>query len=383
MNKKEIKKIIAVILIICICVSFCGCWDYVGLNQIGIVLGVAIDKNDDSYKLTLEIIDLKKSSKDAGVKPQYIECEGSTLIEAVRNSKSRSATKMFWGQIAILIISEQVAKEEYLLDILNLFIRDAEPRETIHLLISKEKTAKDLLKAKGLTNPLNSLEIVEIIRRDHEVTSKTGDIQLYQAFGILLMQGKEAVLPAFHVIKNDDETTSESDGVAVFKKGKMIGYLSPEDTFFYLYVVNEIKGGIFSVKLDKDKENKTAFEINGSKTKMDYEYDEKKDKFKIVLEIETNVFIAESSLMQEPYNEKEIEKIQKEVGEYLKQNIAYVIKKVQTEYDCDIFGFGNLIYRKKPKLWDKVSKDWDKYFKEIEVEIKANVQIKNTAFVTK
>lgn len=383
MKKIKAKKIIAVILIICICASFSGCWDYVSLNEIGIVTGVAIDKEGDNYKLTLEAVDLVKSNKQTGMKPLYVECEGKTIIEAVRNSKSISASKMFWGHIHILIISEQIAKEEGVSGCLALFLRDAEPRETINVIISQEKTAKDLIVAQGLTTALNALELREIVTEDHEVTSKTGDVQLYQAVDVLNIPGRELVLPAFRIIKNDNFYTAQSNGVYIFKEDKLIGYLSPEDTFFYLFVINEVNGGIFSMQLKEDKEDMTSFEINGSKTKMDYEYDEDKDKFKINIEIETDVFLAERSLMQETYNQKEIEKIQKEAGKYLEESIKSVIKKVQTEYDSDIFGFGNLIYRKNPKLWNKVSKDWDRYFKELDVEIKANVQIKNTAFLTK
>lgn len=383
MNKNKIKKIIAVIIIICICMSFYGCWDYTSLNEIGIVTGVAIDKEEDNYKLTLEVVDLLKSNKQTGIKPLYVECEGTTIMEAVRNSKSISATKMFWGQIAVLILSEQMAKEEGILKCLELFLRDAEPRETINIIISQEKTAKDLIMAQGLTTSLNALELSDIVAEDHKVTSKTGDVQFYQAMDVLNKPGRELVLPAFHIIKNDDFFTAQSNGVVIFDEDMLIGYLSPEDTFFYLFVINEIQGGVFSTQLEEDKEDRTVFEINGSKTKMDYEYDEEKDKFKIIVEIDTNVFIAERSLMKEPYNQKKIEEIQKEAGEYLKINIESVIKKVQIEYDSDIFAFGNLIYRKKSKLWDKVSDDWDRYFKEIEVEIKANVHIKNTASLTK
>lgn len=382
MKKNKVKKIITVILIICICISFSSCWDYVGLNEIGITTGVAIDKEGDKYKLTLEVVDLVKSNKEKGTTPLYVECEGKTVLEAVRNSKSISATKMFWGHIAVIIISEQIAQEEGILKCLEIFQRDAEPRETINIIISQEKTAKDLIMAQGLTTALNALELRDIVAEDHSVTSKTGDVQFYQAIDVLNKQGRELVLPAFRIIKNDDFSTGQSNGVALFNQDKLIGYLSPEDTFFYLFVINEIKGGVFSVQLEEDKEDSTVFEINGSKTKMDYEYDEEKDKFKIIIEIDTNVFIAQRRSMQDTYNQKEIEKIQKEAGEYLEENIKSVIKKVQTEYDSDIFAFGNLIYRKNPKLWDKVSDNWGKYFKETEVEIKSNIHIKNTAFLT-
>lgn len=380
MNKKTIKKIIVFILIICICSSLCGCWDYVGLNEIAITLGVAVDKEEDNYKLTFEIVDLLESSKDTGIKTTYIEGEGKTVFEAARNAKSRTATKIFFGNQEVLVISEQIAKEEGILKTLDFFMRDAEPRETIHVMISKEKTAKDLLIAKGLTNPASSLEIKEIIRRDHEVTSKTAVIQLYQIYSILYKHGWMLVLPAFHAVKNNDISTPESDGMAVFKEDKLIGYLAPDETFFCLFVINEVNGGLFSVEKQNDLGDRTTYEITGSKTKTDFEYDKEKDKFKITVEIDIETFISQCPRhLENPYDTELINEMKKMADEYLKKNIENVIQKVQTQYNSDIFGFGNTVYRKDNKLWHEVSENWDRYFRELEVEIKPNVHIRNTA----
>jgi len=381
MSRNNAKKIFVLILIIfTVLPMLCGCWNYVGLNEIGIVLGVAIDKENDNYKLTFEIVDLTKSGKETGVVPAYIESEGKTVFEAVRNAKQRLQTKLFFGHISILVISEQIAKYEGVLESFNLFLRDAESRETINLIVSQEKTAKDIITAKGLTNPLNSLEIKEIIKSDHVTTGKTSDVQLYQLYDVLFTHGRQLVLPAFHKVKNGDIETAESHGVALFKKDKLIGYLSPDDTFFYLFVIDELRGGLFSVPLDKNSSERTVFEINNAKSKMDFEYDKDKDQFKIILKINADVFLAEeANNMTEPYDRHMISKIRKSAEDYLKENIENVISKVQKKYNADIFGFGNKIYRKNPELWRKAEKDWDRYFKELKVDIKPSINIKNTA----
>lgn len=381
MNKVALKKLMVIITLIIICLPLYGCWDYVGLNEVGIVIGVAVDKdiNTGNYKLTCEIIDLQNSSKEKGTKTTLVETEGVSLFDAVRNAKKRSATKMFFGTMEILIISEQIAKEEGIENSIDLFIRDAEPRETINVLISQEKTAKDLLKVKGITNSILSTEIKTIIKKDHQITSKTGDIEMFQVYEILSDYGWQLTLPAFHAVMNNEQQTVESNGIAIFNGDKLIGYLSPDDTFYYLLATDEVQGGVFAFNYSDN--DTITLEINTTKTKTSYVYDKEKDKFKMTIELAEEVFIGECKLRANDHSSDLVEEIQKKAQEDLSKEIKRVIKEVQTKYISDIFGFGNLIYRKDPDLWDKVSKDWDKYFAEMEIEVKPTIKIVNTGFI--
>jgi spore germination protein KC len=363
------------------CMPLYGCWDYVGLNEIGIAIGLAIDKDTSTnmYKLTYEIIDLQKSSKDQGTQTTLVESEGKTLFEAVRNAKSKSATKMFFGSMEVLIISEQIAKEESIKKCIDLFLRDAEPRETINVVISQEPTAKALLKVKGITNSITSTEIKTIIKKDHKITSKTGDIEMFEVYELLNDSGRQLTLPAFHVTMNNDKQTVESNGIALFNSDKLIGYLSPEETFYFLFITNEVMGGVFV--LEDGDHSMVSLEINKNKTKSSYQYDEKKDNFTVTIEIQMEVFLGEYNICSDELDNYTIEKIQKKADKELSKQIKNIIQKVQMEYISDIFGFGNLVYRKDPKLWAEVSKNWNKYFTEIEIEVKSQIHITNTGFM--
>ena len=66
-----------------------GCWDYISLNELTIVTGIAIDYAEDqkNYHLSFEIIDITQSNKDEGIRTAILESEGSTLFDAVRKAK--------------------------------------------------------------------------------------------------------------------------------------------------------------------------------------------------------------------------------------------------------------------------------------------------------
>ena len=76
---------------------------------------------------------------------------------------------------------------------------------------------------------------------------------------------------------------------------------------------------------------------------------------------------------------KEINKIEKAWSSSLKKDLTKVIKKVQSKWQADIFGFGNLIYKNNPKTWKKQEKNWNsKYFPNLNIKVKTDLKIDAT-----
>lgn len=372
------RKFLCTILLILLSLCLSGCWNYVGLNEIVIVTGIAVDKNDETkqYHLTFEIIDLMESSNQEGIKTKIIESDGKTIFDAVRNCKKKISSKLYFGDTQVVVVSETIAKEDGLLVITNFFLKDAEPRETISLVISQESTAKQIIEKKGTSESINSYEIKEILHKDAKVTASTMNTELYEVFNILNAKGVSAVVPSFHITINHGQSAAEANGIALFKKDKMLGYLTAEESKYYLFITNAINGGILTLKTsDKEYEN-VSLEISDSKTKRSYSYDKKK--IKITINISTKVFLAELAGQTKMVTEKEIKKVQKMAEDKIIQNSMDVIKKVQADFNSDIFGFGQIIYNDNPKLWKKLQGDWDELFQTVEVEIKPKIIITNS-----
>ena len=79
------KKILLLPLIF----LMCGCWNYKELNNLAMTTGIAIDKIDNDYHVTLLISNTKKQTNDND-KPQAstaaYEGSGKTMYEAISNA---------------------------------------------------------------------------------------------------------------------------------------------------------------------------------------------------------------------------------------------------------------------------------------------------------
>ena len=368
------------------CTVFClsaffllsGCWDYRGLNEITLVSGVAVDKDPltGRYVVSCETIDLTQSLQEKGPTGKVIASEGSTIFEAVRNAKKRLANKLYFGNAQVLVLSEQVVRENNLGDVIDWFLRDAECRETVHVMISQEKRASDLFRVSGTDQTVAAFELNNIVSKDPEFTSTTLPLEIYKVYNTIQCPGISSILPAFHVTQNEGEEVDELNGIAIFKNERLQGYLSSEDSKYFLFVTNGVKGGILPISSNNDGKNDVSLEIFENKTKPSFTY--KDGKLKITLKVQTTVDLAEAETKINTSDDQTIDKLEKAGAEQLKKRMEAVIKKVQDQYNSDIFGFGKLIYKKNPKLWETLSPGWDTLFPNLEVEITPEIRIINT-----
>ncbi|MDP4153458.1 MAG: Ger(x)C family spore germination protein [Bacillota bacterium] len=374
------RKITAIILVIIMTFSFTGCWSYRGLNELSLVMGIGIDMDDSGefYETTFEIIDLTESSKDKGIKSKIVESSGKTLFDAVRNAKKRLQNRLYFAHAQVIIIGEEVAKRENVLSIIDLFMRDGEPRETIHLAVSKEKTAKDILTSKGVDNKIVSLAVRQIIDEDAKTTSSTSNNVSYKAFNILKDDGKSLMLAALHLAENDKEKVPESDGVAIFDKGKLSGFLSPEQTKYVLFVNNEVKEGSLSFDIDGKGTDDVSFEINKNNTKKSFSYENGKLKFKI--ETNTDVFLDELKSNLSMLDKNEIKSLEQKTSELMAERIKNIVLLAQAS-GSDVFGLGDYIYKHDFKVWRQLEGKWYGLFPTVEVEVKSVIHIRNSSFI--
>ena len=121
----------------------------------------------------------------------------------------------------------------------------------------------------------------------------------------------------------------------------------------------------------KCDENYIVSEINGVKSNIDVDI---KDKVVANINIEADGDIIENTCKIDLTKNKNILKIEKDTEKQIKKMVKEGIVLAK-ENELDIFGIGNLVYKNNPKFYNKIN-DWNKYFKDIEINIKVNIHIK-------
>ncbi|WP_238902428.1 Ger(x)C family spore germination protein [Clostridium sp. YIM B02506] len=378
MAMKINKKTYILLLFIFISTNLSSCWNYREINDMSIVSGVAIDKGgaDGKYEVTVELIDIQQG-KDINMHSKYITLSGDTMFEISRNMISLIGKKLYWSHSKSIIISEDIARDG-ISAILDLYSRDAETRTDAYILVSKENTAKEVLKSKPVTENYTSFELSKLLKNE-DTLSNVPVVDLWDILDTLAQDGLSTWLPTVKINKNNDDNILQVDGSAIFSKDKLIGCIDENSTKNILFAKDKVKGGLLI--LDKESESPVTFEIFKNKTTIKPSVEKGNLQFNIYTD--TTVSLDEIQSDYEFYTEEGKSELENELSDMLQKSIYSSIKRIQSEYGADILGFGAKLYENNPATWNDVKDDWDKTFKTLTISVNSKVNIKNSAVTSK
>ncbi len=356
-----------------------GCWNYRELDTMAIVAGMAFDKSENGtgYHLTAEILDEAGGGGEQGptIKSQIVESDGATMFDAARNALKRSNKKLYYGDCQTVIFGDEVARDG-IAPLLDWFVRDPEPRITIDIYISKAGTAKEIIEKKSLGNPITSFALAKIDENNPKSLSKSIYTKIYQATNMLGGEGISLTLPALDITLNQNEALPEIDGVAVFKKDRLLGYLESEESKYLAFLKDQVIGGLLLINMESAAPD-ISLEILKNNTKITPDLTGGLPKIKI--ETHTQVSLGELLTSTDLITASGLEAVEKRASETMEKNIRELISKVQREYGTDIFGFGSAIYKADPEYWKKIKPQWDRMFSSLDIEISSEINLKTTA----
>ncbi|MEK4291862.1 Ger(x)C family spore germination protein [Paenibacillus sp. FSL R5-0914] len=370
------KRMVPAIVSLIVLMSTVGCWNYIEIEDMSIVAGVAIDKGASDGKLlvTAEIVDTKEGSKSSQAGFKMLSLTGETMFDIVRGMISITGKKLFWSHSKAIILSEEIAREG-VINIIDWYNRDTETRSDVYIFVSKEKTAQEIINLSSLTESIMAYALAQQMRFENSV-STAPVVEIWDFIDKLEASGEYAIAPLIYIHETNKIKNARVSGAAIFSMDKMIGTISGEETKYMLFANNQIKGGVLAVN---DKNGKPAFslEILSNRTKVKPVWVE--GKLQMQINTLTHTGLDEVKVPEEFTNRDSKKVIEKRAGEELQKAILSVIHRVQKDYHADIFGFGELLHEQMPQTWKKIEKDWGKEFSEVEVVVNSEVIIDSSA----
>ncbi len=375
-----VRKILFSLLIFLHPIMFTGCWNYREIDQMAVVAGVAIDKGtNEKFSITLETVEVGMD-KVTEHKSIIATIEGKTIFDAARHEISILGKKVYWSHAKVVIISREIA-EEGIVQVLDWFNRDAETRGDIHILVSKEKTAKEILTTRGLTKEATSLLLDDILTNEKSI-SNAPHVETWKLTNILTKKGVGTIAAAVDLKQVGEEKRPHLMGTAIFKEQKLLGFIDGDETKDMLFVQNELKGGVLAVEDNiNNSDLSVSLEIFKSRTRLEPVI--KSGEIEMNVKVDTTVAIDEISGTQDVIEDDNRKKLEESAEKMLKNRIEKIIKKVQTDYGVDIFGFGAKLRENKPRVWNAIEDNWADTFKTLKVNVETKVHIKNSAMLSK
>ena len=374
-------------IILSFCLLFCitGCSNYQELNDLAIASALGIDKTENGFRVTTQIINTEKNSGsyDSSGQPKFITytAEGTTLNEAFRNIVFESSRKLYPNHAEVIVIGHELA-EAGIYPIFDMFFRNADIRKQSLMIVSIDNTAEEILKVTTPLALINAEKIKSTLEADAKFLGTTDLVTFEKMLANYLSDTKQIMLPAITIInENNIGNTSKNiesteintklllSSLVVFKNDKMIGHLTQEESLAVSFIMGKVNTTIITHKCENN--NHLTIEIIDTNTKTT----NFKNKSKIKLTISASAVLNENTCNLDLESPKTFKDIETSINDQLKNQIYKTIHDVNEKYNTDVYGFLDLIYKNNPKYYNKIKDNW---YNDglVNLEIDASVDVK-------
>lgn len=384
---KSLKTRLPIVIVLIVTLFLLeGCWGKREVEQLAFVMSLGIDqgKEPGTYQITYQIARPKASGGSAA------EIENWTMSMDVRNAPT-SEEKVFQilnkhpfvGSSRVIILGEDLARSgiNEALDSLQRFYQF---RRTIYILLSKGK-AKDILETQLRTKQLPSLSLLGTIQ-GQPGTSSFPVTRLGHYFTILGREAQAPLIPTVKKLKSGEKGIEYSDeggeelqieGSGVFIDGKLIDFLSDEETKGYMWLDNEVQNRF----LETPEEKGISLSVWVLKSSTKFKLNSEEGKMGITFQIKTQVAVNEVKGQQGEKDTKEWNEFVKELEPMIAHAMERECQSAVTkskELHADFIGIGRKLEQKDPKYWEQVKDDWESELNDFPVSFDIQVVIQNT-----
>lgn len=346
------KRVLTIISILLFMISFSGCSLPKQLHEKLLIQGIALDKEDEIYNLTVQIFEIGAGSnpKEENNTINVVTTKGTSVTDAFDSLIAKTGKEPLYSQNLLLVIGEDTAKNG-IYDTIDFFIRHYESRPTIDVFISQGK-AEDILNTK-INDKLFTAKDIADLSTAEDLNSCIMSSDLLTFVGKLKGNISD---PSAAVLLKDDEDQISAKGTALFKGEKLISYLDENESKGALLINKKVKSS--TEVIDVPKLGKVSYNITNSKSKIVVDIVDGLPRFSINIKADANILEIDQS--NNNISENELSELVLEPAKIrIKELAESAIKKTIIDNKSDIFNFGKLLKNKQTSYYRQVENELD------------------------
>lgn len=386
-SQKSLRTRLSIVIVLLMTLLLLeGCMGKRDVEELAFVMGLGIDKGKEpgTFLLTYQIAQPKSSGGSAAELQNWtVSIEVSDVATSTEKIREILNKHPFVGSSRILIVGEDLARSG-INETLDVFQRFYQFRRTIYLLLAKGD-ARDVLETQLRTKQLPALSLLGTMQ-GQPGTSTFPVTRLGHYFTILGRESQTPLIPAVERRKPGEEGIEYSakegeelhiGGSGVFMGGKLLDFLTEEETKGYLWLDNEMKNSF----IETHEENGISLSAWVLKNSTKFKFAPEDGKMGVTFQIKTTVAVNEIKGQQGQKDTKEWSEFVKELEPIIARAIEKECQSAVTksrELKADFIGIGRKLEQKDPEYWKEVKEDWDNQLSNFPVAFDIQVVIQNT-----
>lgn len=338
------------------------------LDELSISQAAGFDLLDDGEMKGFFVFPVFKSEEQGSY--QIVSAKSNTISNIQFLVSEKSPFPVVMGQVLVILISEKLAKEVGMIDLMNYIYRDPIiGSRQVFAIVGGE--VEDLLYTKMNQTNLNIGVYLSDLLAQNMRNGNQPVTNQHIFMNQMMAKGVDAYLP---YIKNTSNSIKVS-GVALFDQEKMVGHIPGEDTFTFKAMIENHKNGIYEFRFNDTK--KTHVVIENIKSHVSYHIKPTENLSKkphITIDIKLKGELKEFMKSKKIDTPSILQHVEKEVEKRVAQQGKDLVQSFKKQ-KIDPLGLG-LRYRSKDKAM--TPEKWQKLYPDADVQVNCHMNIVQT-----
>lgn len=349
-----------------------GCVETNILDRVGLVTLVGYDVGKEERMATTSAV--REVNPEFQSNVEVVTTENSTSKGNRVKTNRKLSKKVVVGQMRVVLFGEELAKDD-IHRYIDAHLENPTVSNSLYMAVAEGEVAP-LLEYEYQNIDDIGQHIFRLLEQNIEQENMISST-LHEVGRDLYSEGEDIFMP---IIKKEEELV-ELSGIAIFKNGKMVSSIRPEDTFYVKLIGGNYKSGTFETILTKEEIPDDLMKNKPDEIPIAFDALTSEKELKLINkntpEFDLNITIK--TRLTEIYPDvnigdpKTVKKLEEAISKNLSREISRVIAYCQS-VESDIFAFGDK-YRSSVRNSKLTKEKWHELYKNMKVNVKVDLTI--------
>jgi spore germination protein KC len=362
-----------------------GCWSRIEVNDLGVVLGMAIDQGERSpVRLTLFLARSggestgQRPSAGAGSQIWVVAREAENLSDAMREIAMASARRISLHHVRVVLASEAYARQG-LEDLLDFLARNPQTRLTIRPMIVLGH-AQDVFETEPQLETVQTENLVKVIE------AKGGLVQSMKNFMVARVSSTQSGwMHMVHVIERPARQPGappravEMAGAALFYGDRVVETLDRKEAQALAWLLKNPRDSVVSAPCPGKEEESFSVRVERAKTTITPKVVGGKVSFTVLAK-------GQVDMMRVPCGERPADPtVRSRLERAVENNVAARLRDLVTKMQAkrtDPAGFGKWLQLRQPAYFKQREKEWPRIWAQSAVTVTVDLNLRHTGMLT-
>lgn len=365
-------------------VTLSGCWSRVELNDLGVVLGMAVDVGEkEAVRLTL-FVPRPLPPQGGGGGPHQagwvVAREAETISDALALIRLTSARRLVFYHLRVMLVGEEYARTVGVGDLLDSLATNVEIRQTVRPFVveGRAQTVFETLPQLRTMQPNNLVGILQAFggvewRLKNILVARASPTQTIWMHAL-------NVRPGLAGIPGAPETGVNLSGAALFRRDFLVRMIYPWENQVIAWFLGDPKGAVITAPCPDPKRGSISVQVLRGKARIRPGWQGQNPSFRVEATARVNLVRSECRVgtIKEEENRRELEQV---LEEDLRLRIEAFIATLQ-ETGTDPVGFGKRMQLAYPAYFRTLGDNWIEDWQQASVQVTARVNLAGAGLMT-